>query len=87
MKNGERCWLVCRVTLSSSRLRLFLTPFISVAYRSYPEVSISDWVIAERGEAAETLSFSYVSGPYQARRLANIELRRRACGTQRGRLS
>ncbi|PXZ45878.1 hypothetical protein EZZ80_08550 [Pseudomonas putida] len=61
-----------------------LTPFVSRTIlsrcRSYPEVSISDWVVAERGEAAEALSFSYVSGPYQSRRLANIELRRRLGG-------
>ncbi|MCE6983508.1 hypothetical protein EI534_40410, partial [Pseudomonas frederiksbergensis] len=32
------------------------------------------------GEAAETLTFSYVSDAYQAQRLANIELRRRRAG-------
>lgn len=43
----------------------------------YPEVVVTDWVIEDGGEAAETLSFSYVTDPYQAQRLANIELRRR----------
>ncbi|GLO38958.1 hypothetical protein PPUN15366_06020 [Pseudomonas putida] len=48
----------------------------------YPEVSIAEWVIEDGGEAAETLSFSYVTDAYQAQRLANIELRRlRAGGT------
>ncbi|MDI3371641.1 DUF1983 domain-containing protein [Pseudomonas sp. V104_10] len=46
----------------------------------YPEVSISKWVIEDGGEAAETLSFSYVTDAYQAQRLANIELRRRRAG-------
>ncbi|WP_368491757.1 DUF1983 domain-containing protein [Pseudomonas sp. Hg5Tf] len=46
----------------------------------YPEVSIAEWVIADGGEAAETLTFSYVTDAYQAQRLANIELRRRRAG-------
>lgn len=46
----------------------------------YPEVSVDEWVIADGGEAAETLTFSYVTDPYQAQRLANIELRRRRAG-------
>lgn len=46
----------------------------------YPEVSIAEWVIEDGGEAAETLSFSYVTDAYQAQRLANIELRRRRAG-------
>ncbi|WP_338791081.1 DUF1983 domain-containing protein [Pseudomonas sp. AE27] len=46
----------------------------------YPEVSVAEWVVADGGEAAETLSFSYVTNPYQAQRLANIELRRRRAG-------
>ncbi|MDM3886017.1 DUF1983 domain-containing protein [Pseudomonas sp. BCRC 81390] len=46
----------------------------------YPEVSIAEWVIKDGGEAAETLSFSYVTDAYQAQRLANIELRRRRAG-------
>ncbi|MBC3421775.1 DUF1983 domain-containing protein [Pseudomonas sp. RW3S2] len=46
----------------------------------YPEVSVAEWVVADGGEAAETLTFSYVTNPYQAQRLANIELRRRRAG-------
>ncbi|WP_409309645.1 hypothetical protein [Pseudomonas putida] len=46
----------------------------------YPEVSIAQWVVEDGGEAAETLSFSYVTDAYQAQRLANIELRRRRAG-------
>ncbi|MDR2309005.1 MAG: DUF1983 domain-containing protein [Paucimonas sp.] len=46
----------------------------------YPEVSVAEWVVADGGEAAETLAFSYVTNPYQAQRLANIELRRRRAG-------
>lgn len=46
----------------------------------YPEVSIAEWVIEDGGEAAETLTFSYVTDAYQAQRLANIELRRRRAG-------
>ncbi|WP_236193553.1 phage tail tip fiber protein [Pseudomonas faucium] len=46
----------------------------------YPEVSVAAWVVEDGGEAAETLSFSYVTDAYQAQRLANIELRRRRAG-------
>lgn len=46
----------------------------------YPEVSVAQWVEQDGGEAAETLSFSYVNDPYQAQRLANMELRRRRSG-------
>ncbi|KAB5626298.1 DUF1983 domain-containing protein [Pseudomonas putida] len=46
----------------------------------YPEVSVAEWVVEDGGEAAETLTFSYVTNPYQAQRLANIELRRRRAG-------
>jgi len=46
----------------------------------YPEVSVVEWVVEDGGEAAETLSFSYVTDAYQAQRLANIELRRRRAG-------
>lgn len=46
----------------------------------YPEVSVAEWVIEDGGEAAETLTFSYVTDAYQAQRLANIELRRRRAG-------
>jgi len=41
---------------------------------------VAEWVGADGGEAAETLAFPYVSDPYQAQRLANIELRRRRAG-------
>jgi hypothetical protein len=50
------------------------------AETDYPEVVVDEWVIQDRGEAAETLSFGYVTDPYQAQRLANIELRRRRAG-------
>jgi hypothetical protein len=52
----------------------------SWADTDYPEVVVTDWVTEDGGEAAETLSFSYVTDPYQAQRLANIELRRRRAG-------
>jgi len=58
----------------------FVDPAQAWAETDYPEVSVSEWVEADGGEAAETLSFSYVSNPYQAQRLANIELRRRRAG-------
>ncbi|MFF7859680.1 phage tail tip fiber protein [Pseudomonas monteilii] len=58
----------------------FVDPSQAWAETDYPEVSVSQWVVADGGEAAETLSFSYVSNPYQAQRLANIELRRRRAG-------
>ncbi|WP_447742363.1 phage tail tip fiber protein [Pseudomonas laurentiana] len=58
----------------------FVDPAQAWAETDYPEVSVNAWVIADGGEAAETLSFSYVSNPYQAQRLANIELRRRRAG-------
>lgn len=58
----------------------FVDPAQAWAETDYPEVSVSAWVVADGGEAAETLSFSYVSNPYQAQRLANIELRRRRAG-------
>ncbi|MGS7252404.1 phage tail tip fiber protein [Pseudomonas anuradhapurensis] len=58
----------------------FVDPAQAWAETDYPEVSVSEWVMADGGEAAETLSFSYVSNPYQAQRLANIELRRRRAG-------
>ncbi|WP_232104698.1 phage tail tip fiber protein [Pseudomonas monteilii] len=58
----------------------FVDPSQAWAETDYPEVSVSQWVVDDGGEAAETLSFSYVSNPYQAQRLANIELRRRRAG-------
>lgn len=50
------------------------------AETDYPEVVVDEWVIEDGGEAAETLSYTYVTDPYQAQRLANIELRRRRAG-------
>ncbi|MBH3412928.1 host specificity protein J, partial [Pseudomonas putida] len=58
----------------------FIDPSQAWAETDYPEVSVAEWVVADGGEAAETLAFSYVSNPYQAQRLANIELRRRRAG-------
>ncbi|OAI84862.1 phage tail tip fiber protein [Pseudomonas putida] len=58
----------------------FIDPSQSWTETDYPEVSIADWVVADGGEAAETLTFSYVTDAYQAQRLANIELRRRRAG-------
>ncbi|MDH0749536.1 DUF1983 domain-containing protein [Pseudomonas sp. GD03842] len=60
----------------------FIDPSQSWTETDYPEVSVAQWVNEDGGEAAETLTFSYVTDPYQAQRLANIELRRRrAAGT------
>jgi hypothetical protein len=50
------------------------------AETDYPEVVVDEWVVEDGGEAAETLSYTYVTDPYQAQRLANIELRRRRAG-------
>lgn len=58
----------------------FIDPTQSWTETDYPEVSIAEWVVEDGGEAAETLTFSYVTDPYQAQRLANIELRRRRAG-------
>lgn len=58
----------------------FIDPTQSWTETDYPEVSIAEWIIEDGGEAAETLTFSYVTDPYQAQRLANIELRRRRAG-------
>ncbi|MBD1590399.1 hypothetical protein, partial [Pseudomonas typographi] len=58
----------------------FTDPSQSWADTDYPEVVIDEWVTEDGGEAAETLSYSYVTDPYQAQRLANIELRRRRAG-------
>jgi hypothetical protein len=55
----------------------FIDPSQSWTETDYPEVSVAQWVSEDGGEAAETLTFSYVTDPYQAQRLANIELRRR----------
>ncbi|WP_434771280.1 phage tail tip fiber protein [Pseudomonas entomophila] len=58
----------------------FIDTTQSWAETDYPEVTVAEWVVADGGEAAETLTFSYVTDPYQAQRLANIELRRRRAG-------
>ncbi|QXG49230.1 phage tail tip fiber protein [Pseudomonas viridiflava] len=58
----------------------FIDPEQSWTETDYPEVVVDDWVLEDGGEAAETLTFSYVTDPYQAQRLANIELRRRRAG-------
>ncbi|MHC8408283.1 phage tail protein [Pseudomonas sp. TMB3-21] len=58
----------------------FIDPSQSWTETDYPEVRVDEWVVEDGGEAAETLTFSYVTDPYQAQRLANIELRRRRGG-------
>ncbi|WP_095067943.1 DUF1983 domain-containing protein [Pseudomonas sp. Irchel 3A18] len=58
----------------------FIDPEQSWTETDYPEVSIPEWVLEDGGEAAETLTFSYVTDAYQPQRLANIELRRRRAG-------
>ncbi|WP_049859360.1 phage tail tip fiber protein [Pseudomonas sp. RIT-PI-a] len=50
------------------------------AETDYPEVVVSQWLVEDGGEAAETLSYPYVTDAYQPQRLANIELRRRRAG-------
>ncbi|MCF5708990.1 DUF1983 domain-containing protein [Pseudomonas syringae] len=58
----------------------FIDPEQSWTETDYPEVVVDEWVLEDGGEAAETLAFSYINDPYQAQRLANIELRRRRAG-------
>jgi len=58
----------------------FIDPSQSWTETDYPEVSVADWIVEDGGEAAETLTYSYVTDPYQAQRLANMELRRRRAG-------
>ncbi|MFQ6346057.1 phage tail tip fiber protein [Pseudomonas sp. R11F] len=58
----------------------FIDPSQSWTETDYPEVSVSEWVTEDGGEAAETLTYSYVTDAYQPQRLANIELRRRRAG-------
>lgn len=58
----------------------FIDPSQSWTETDYPQVSVDEWVVEDGGEAAETLTFSYVTDPYQCQRLANIELRRRRAG-------
>ncbi|MBD8601518.1 DUF1983 domain-containing protein [Pseudomonas sp. CFBP 8771] len=50
------------------------------AETDYPEVVVSQWLAEDGSEAAETLSYPYVTNAYQPQRLANIELRRRRAG-------
>lgn len=58
----------------------FIDPLQSWTETDYPEVSVAQWIVEDGGEAAETLTYSYVTDPYQAQRLANMELRRRRAG-------
>lgn len=58
----------------------FIDPSQSWTETDYPEVSVADWILEDGGEAAETLTYSYVTDAYQPQRLANIELRRRRAG-------
>lgn len=58
----------------------FVDPAQAWADTDYPEVRVEQWVTADGGEAAESLSSTYVTDPYQMQRLANIELRRRRGG-------
>ncbi|WP_202370342.1 phage tail tip fiber protein [Pseudomonas sp. MWU318] len=58
----------------------FIDPAQSWTETDYPEVSVAEWIVEDGGEAAETLTYSYVTDPYQAQRLANMELRRRRAG-------
>ncbi|MBS4088744.1 phage tail protein [Pseudomonas rustica] len=58
----------------------FIDPEQSWTETDYPEVSVAEWIVEDGGEAAETLTYSYVTDPYQAQRLANMELRRRRAG-------
>ncbi len=58
----------------------FIDPSQSWTETDYPEVSVAEWVAEDGGEAAETLTYSYVTDAYQPQRLANIELRRRRAG-------
>lgn len=58
----------------------FIDPSQSWTETDYPEVSVAEWIAEDGGEAAETLTYSYVTDAYQPQRLANIELRRRRAG-------
>ncbi|NVL30638.1 host specificity protein J, partial [Pseudomonas syringae pv. actinidiae] len=55
----------------------FIDPEQSWTETDYPEVSVSEWILEDGGEAAETMTFSYVTDAYQPQRLANISLRKR----------
>lgn len=58
----------------------FVDPTQAWADTDYPEVRVEEWVTEDGGEAAESLSSTYVTDPYQMQRLANMELRRRRAG-------
>ncbi|KTB77137.1 host specificity protein J [Pseudomonas syringae ICMP 13102] len=58
----------------------FIDPEQSWTETDYPEVSVSDWILEDGGEAAETMTFSYVTDAYQPQRLANIAMRQRRAG-------
>ncbi|KIY18179.1 MULTISPECIES: phage tail tip fiber protein [Pseudomonas syringae group genomosp. 2] len=58
----------------------FIDPEQSWTETDYPEVSVSEWILEDGGEAAETMTFSYVTDAYQPQRLANIALRQRRAG-------
>jgi hypothetical protein len=59
----------------------FIDPSQSWTETDYPEVSVAEWIVEDGGEAAESLTYSYVTDAYQPQRLANIVLRkRRAAG-------
>ncbi|WP_347256224.1 phage tail tip fiber protein [Pseudomonas syringae] len=58
----------------------FIDPEQSWTETDYPEVSVSEWILEDGGEAAETMAFPYVDDAYQPQRLANIALRQRRAG-------
>lgn len=58
----------------------FIDPSQTWAETDFPEVRIQQWVDEDGGEAAESMSLSYVTDAYQAQRLANIRLRRARAG-------
>ncbi|KPX42677.1 Prophage PssSM-03, phage tail fiber protein [Pseudomonas syringae pv. helianthi] len=58
----------------------FIDPAQSWTETDYPEVSVSEWILEDGGEAAETMTFPYVDDAYQPQRLANIALRQRRAG-------
>ncbi|KPY52809.1 Host specificity protein J [Pseudomonas syringae pv. solidagae] len=58
----------------------FIDPEQSWTETDYPEVSVSEWILEDGGEAAETMTFSYVTDAYQPQRLANISMRQRRAG-------
>lgn len=46
----------------------------------FPPVKVQDWITEDGAELAESIQLRYVTNPYQAQRLAAIELRRRRNG-------